>query len=89
MTWAGLEGAAAGAGAEAADGQMGSGAKKPAMSAYGVDETGRIVEEWDYLNRFFKRFNKVWRGISPRCLPRAGSQEEQSVDGCGGLFACR
>lgn len=29
------------------------------MSSFGVDEAGKVVEEWDYLNRFFKRFNKV------------------------------
>ena len=33
--------------------------KKPPLSSYGIDEAGKVVEEWDYLNRFFKRFNKV------------------------------
>jgi len=33
--------------------------KKPPLSSYGVEETGKVVEEWDYLNRFFKRLNKV------------------------------
>mmetsp|Transcript_14746 Transcript_14746/g.41521 ORF Transcript_14746/g.41521 Transcript_14746/m.41521 type:complete len:530 (-) Transcript_14746:148-1737(-) len=33
--------------------------KKPSMSSYGVDESGKVVEEWDYINRFFKRHNKV------------------------------
>jgi hypothetical protein len=30
----------------------------PALCAVGTDEKGSEVEEWDYLNRFFRRFNK-------------------------------
>jgi hypothetical protein len=26
---------------------------------YGVDANGKVAEEWDYLNNFFKRYNKV------------------------------
>eukprot|EP00898_Chlorokybus_atmophyticus_P001718 jgi/Chlat1/2547/Chrsp175S00145 len=48
--------------------QMGDGAQsgdaaesevpvKP-MSSYATDENGKMVEEWDYLNNFFKRYNK-------------------------------
>uniref|UniRef100_A0A7S1SW74 Dynein regulatory complex subunit 2 n=1 Tax=Tetraselmis chuii TaxID=63592 RepID=A0A7S1SW74_9CHLO len=33
--------------------------KKPTLSSYGVDDSGKVIEEWDYLNKFFKRFNKV------------------------------
>mmetsp|Transcript_8140 Transcript_8140/g.20845 ORF Transcript_8140/g.20845 Transcript_8140/m.20845 type:complete len:521 (+) Transcript_8140:159-1721(+) len=33
--------------------------KKPQMSSFGLDESGKVVEEWDYLNKFFKRYNKV------------------------------
>ena len=29
------------------------------LSAYGVDADDKPVEEWDYLNNFFKRVNKV------------------------------
>ena len=29
------------------------------ISSYGVDENGDKVPEWDYLNQFFKRFNRV------------------------------
>lgn len=29
------------------------------MSSFGLDESGKVVEEWDYLNKFFKRYNKV------------------------------
>ena len=29
------------------------------MSSYGVDAEGNKVPEWDYLNQFFKRFNRV------------------------------
>ena len=32
---------------------------KPKLSSHGVDDNGKEVEEWDYLNRFFKRFNKA------------------------------
>lgn len=32
---------------------------KAKMFSYGVDDEGNLVEEWDYLNRFFKRFNKA------------------------------
>lgn len=32
---------------------------KVKMFSYGVDDDGKPVEEWDYLNRFFKRFNKA------------------------------
>mmetsp|Transcript_30030 Transcript_30030/g.66514 ORF Transcript_30030/g.66514 Transcript_30030/m.66514 type:complete len:550 (-) Transcript_30030:342-1991(-) len=32
---------------------------KPKFSSFGVDDAGKEVEEWDYLNRFFKRFNKA------------------------------
>ena len=32
---------------------------KAKMHSYGVDDEGKPVEEWDYLNRFFKRFNKA------------------------------
>eukprot|EP00775_Hariotina_reticulata_P008068 gene8068-8263_t len=31
----------------------------PKLNTAGVDDEGRAVEEWDYLNRFFKRYNKV------------------------------
>lgn len=34
-------------------------ADKPNFSSQGVDDQGRPVEEWDYLNRFFRKFNKV------------------------------
>uniref|UniRef100_A0A061R1K0 Dynein regulatory complex subunit 2 n=1 Tax=Tetraselmis sp. GSL018 TaxID=582737 RepID=A0A061R1K0_9CHLO len=44
---------------DASEVSAGNSAKKPTHSSYGVDEQGRIVEEWDYLNRFFKRYNKV------------------------------
>jgi len=36
-----------------------SGAQRPRFSALGVDDQGEEVEEWDYLNRFFRRFNKA------------------------------
>ena len=36
----------------------------PPPSSSGVDEAGRDVEEWDYLNRFFKKFNK---GMLDKC----------------------
>ena len=29
------------------------------ISSYGVDQDGNKVPEWDYLNQFFKRFNRV------------------------------
>jgi hypothetical protein len=29
------------------------------MSSYGVDAEGNKVPEWDYLNKYFKRFNRV------------------------------
>ncbi|GIL71704.1 hypothetical protein Vretimale_863 [Volvox reticuliferus] len=35
-------------------------AAKPRLSSFGVDPaTGKEVDEWDYLNRFFKRYNKT------------------------------
>ena len=33
--------------------------KPPLYCSYGVDKVGNVVEEWDYLNNFFKRYNKV------------------------------
>ncbi|KAJ9524885.1 hypothetical protein QJQ45_002987 [Haematococcus lacustris] len=35
------------------------GTAKPRMCAQGLDDTGAEVEEWDYLNRFFRRYNKA------------------------------
>ena len=32
---------------------------KPSMSCKGVDAAGRTIEEWDYLNKFFRRYNKA------------------------------
>lgn len=32
---------------------------QPNFSAAGLDPDGVVVEEWDYLNRFFKKTNKV------------------------------
>eukprot|EP00798_Chlamydomonas_sp_ICE-L_P003323 gene3323-13354_t len=32
---------------------------KPKFHSAGLDEEGNEVEEWDYLNRFFKRYNKA------------------------------
>lgn len=32
---------------------------KPRFHSAGLDDVGKEVEEWDYLNRFFKRFNKA------------------------------
>jgi len=31
----------------------------PPFSSHALDEEGRVVEEWDYLNNFFKKFNKA------------------------------
>ena len=28
-------------------------------SCHGLDPSGALVTEWDYLNNFFKRYNKV------------------------------
>ena len=28
-------------------------------SGHGLDPAGHAVSEWDYLNNFFKRYNKV------------------------------
>ncbi|WIA15123.1 hypothetical protein OEZ85_001813 [Tetradesmus obliquus] len=36
-----------------------SGAGGTRLSAGGLDDEGKDVEEWDYLNRFFSRYNKV------------------------------
>ena len=33
--------------------------KPPTMSSYGVDGAGNVMEEWNYLNNFFKKHNKV------------------------------
>ena len=33
--------------------------KPPTMSSYGVDSNGNVMEEWNYLNNFFKKHNKV------------------------------
>ena len=33
--------------------------KPPTMSSYGVDGVGNVMEEWNYLNNFFKKHNKV------------------------------
>ncbi|GFR42629.1 hypothetical protein Agub_g3565, partial [Astrephomene gubernaculifera] len=47
-------------GREAAGGSAGSGGAKPRYSSFGLDPvSGKEVEEWDYLNRFFKRYNKA------------------------------
>lgn len=32
---------------------------KSMYSSSGLDENGAVIEEWNYLNRFFKKFNKV------------------------------
>lgn len=32
---------------------------KSMYSSSGLDENGDVIEEWNYLNRFFKKFNKV------------------------------
>uniref|UniRef100_A0A7R9W0W4 Dynein regulatory complex subunit 2 n=1 Tax=Chlamydomonas euryale TaxID=1486919 RepID=A0A7R9W0W4_9CHLO len=45
-------------------GEAAAEAGKPKLCSFGVDERGREVEEWDYLNRFFKRFNK---GLLDKC----------------------
>jgi hypothetical protein len=34
----------------------------PTDCAYATDENGRVVQEWNYLSNFFKRYNKVRRG---------------------------
>ncbi|KAG2424497.1 hypothetical protein HYH02_015167 [Chlamydomonas schloesseri] len=37
-----------------------AGAGKPKFSSYGLDPAnGEEVDEWDYLNRFFRRYNKA------------------------------
>ena len=33
--------------------------KPPTMSSYGMDSNGSVMEEWNYLNNFFKKHNKV------------------------------
>ena len=33
--------------------------KPPTMSSYLVDGAGKVMEEWNYLNNFFKKHNKV------------------------------
>ena len=33
--------------------------KPPTMSSYLVDGAGNVMEEWNYLNNFFKKHNKV------------------------------
>lgn len=38
------------------------------LSSRGLDEQGRSVEEWDYLNRYFRKFNKV-----NACCPSFGA----------------
>jgi hypothetical protein len=30
-----------------------------ALSSYGLSREGKEVEEWNYLDNFFKRYNKV------------------------------
>ncbi|KAG2490043.1 hypothetical protein HYH03_011508 [Edaphochlamys debaryana] len=61
---AGEEEEAAGAGTSGregvgAGGATAGGSSKPKFSSYGLDPlSGKEVDEWDYLNRFFKRFNK-------------------------------
>ncbi len=67
---------------------------KPKYSSYGLDPaSGAEVGEWDYLNRFFKRYNKVgWKGGSGGkggmgvectwwygCVARAGTREMAPV----------
>lgn len=50
---------AAGAGPSSSSKAAG-GADKPRLSSYGLDpKTGEEVGEWDYLNRYFKKFNKA------------------------------
>ncbi|EFJ45142.1 hypothetical protein VOLCADRAFT_106097, partial [Volvox carteri f. nagariensis] len=51
---------ASGRGAGAPPSSAASTANKPRFSSFGLDPTsGKEVEEWDYLNRFFKRYNKA------------------------------
>lgn len=47
------------AAAEAAAAAAGPAEPPSPFSSWGADEEGNPVSEWDYLNRFFKRHNKV------------------------------
>lgn len=57
---AGVGKGAVGVGGAAGGGGGAGKGGKPKYSSYGLDPTsGAEVGEWDYLNRFFKRYNKV------------------------------
>ncbi len=55
-------------GAEAAAAKPDAGGKSR-LNAAGLDENGNEVAEWDYLNNFFKRFNKASNVKDARALP--------------------
>lgn len=48
------------------------------MHSAGVDERGCEVEEWDYLNRFFKRYNKATLDKSAIDKERTRLQKENT-----------
>ncbi len=45
-------------GGEEAGPSKGGSISRIKLSSVGLDDNGNEVEEWDYLNRFFRRFNK-------------------------------
>ncbi|KAF6253998.1 flagellar associated protein [Scenedesmus sp. NREL 46B-D3] len=55
---------------------VGAGATR--LSAGGLDDNGKDVEEWDYLKRFFKRYNKVVLDVAAVDRERSRLEQENA-----------